>query len=363
MWMLLYRSLQWVMQHPQKQRETFRSLLTLSDYANLISRVLCYNCGAPLVGSTLCNDCIRLTVDISQGIQREAVLNHCRDCERWLVPPNAWQVAAPESQELMAICLKKLKGLHKVRIIDASFIWTEPHSRRVKVRITIQDSLTDGVILQQSFEVTYVIAYQQCPDCRKSFTANTWQACVQIRQTVSHKRTFLYLEQLILKHHAHRDTINIKEAKNGIDFFFAQRNHAEAFVDFLESTVPVKVKKSQQIISEDTHTSKKSYKFTYSVSIVPICKDDLVALPIKLVHQMGHIVPLLLCTRIGTSITLLDPNTLQTTDLSSKIYWRTPFSSLADAKDLVEFIVLDIDPVGQYNGKWVCDESFIDSIR
>lgn len=41
------------------------------------------------------------------------------------------------------------------------------------------------------------------------------------------KRTFLYLEQLILKHGAHRDTINIKEAKDGIDFFFSARNQAE----------------------------------------------------------------------------------------------------------------------------------------
>jgi len=33
---------------------------------------------------------------------------------------------------------------------------------------------------------------------------NTWKASVQVRQKVTHKRTFLWLEQLILKHNAHK---------------------------------------------------------------------------------------------------------------------------------------------------------------
>ena len=130
-------------------------------------------------------------------------------CERWLQPPAHWITASPESRELLALCLRKLRGLSKVRIIDASFIWTEPHSRRIKVKITIQQEAFQGAILQQTFEVEYVVAYHQCPDCAKSFTANTWRAVVQVRQKVPHKRTFLYLEQLILKHSAHKDTINM----------------------------------------------------------------------------------------------------------------------------------------------------------
>lgn len=109
--------------------------------------------------------------------------------------------------------------------------------------------------------------------------------------TNSHRRTFLYLEQLILKHSAHKDTINIKEVKDGLDFFFSARNHAEKFVDFLTSVAPVRSKKSQELISMDIHTSAKSYKFSFSVELVPICKDDLVALPIKLAKQIGNISP------------------------------------------------------------------------
>ena len=67
-----------------------------------------------------------------------ATVNFCRNCDRYLAPPASWTIAQPESRELLAICLKKLKGLNKVRLIDAGFIWTEPHSKRLRVKLTIQ---------------------------------------------------------------------------------------------------------------------------------------------------------------------------------------------------------------------------------
>ncbi|KAB8239198.1 ribosome-binding protein [Aspergillus alliaceus] len=327
--------------------------------------ILCCNCGAPIDGTTsagaLCQDCVRTTVDISEGIQREAGLHTCKDCERWLLPPTSWVSAALESKELLALCLRKLRGLSKVRIIDASFIWTEPHSKRIKVKITIQQEAFQGssTIIQQGFVVEYVVSSLQCPDCQKSFTPNTWRAAVQVRQKVPHKRTFLYLEQLILRHRAHQDTVNIKEAKDGIDFYYSQRSHAEKMVEFLSSVAPVKVKKASELISMDIHTSTKSYKFTYSVELIPICKDDLVALPIKLARSIGNISPLALCHRVGTAVNLLDPNTLQTAEVPTGTYWRSPFRNLADVTQLVEFIVMDIEPVGRSNGRFHLAEATV----
>ncbi|KAF2690508.1 nonsense-mediated mRNA decay protein-like protein 3 [Lentithecium fluviatile CBS 122367] len=325
--------------------------------------VLCADCGAPIDGTqsagAFCYDCIKLKTDATGGIQREATLHMCRDCDRWLSPPTSWVVAQPESRELLALCLKKLRGLNKLRIIDAGFIWTEPHSRRIKVKITVQSEIGEGTIMQQSFEVEYTQNYHQCPDCAKSYTHNTWRACVQVRQKVPHKRTFLYLEQSILKHAAHKDTINIKEVHDGIDFYFAQRNHAEAFVDFLKAVVPVHVRKSQELISMDIHTSTKSFKFSYSVELVPICKDDLVVLPIPLARKIGNISPLTLCHRIGTSVNLIDPATLQTADVDTAVYWRTPFRPLADVQDLTEFIVLDIEPLGAQKGRFFLAEATV----
>lgn len=299
---------------------------------------------------------IKSTVDISSAIPREGVLHFCRDCDRWLAPPSSWVMAAPESRELLSLCLKRLRNLGKVRITDARFIWTEPHSRRIKVKITVQDSVAEGVLMQQSFEVVYVVAHQQCKECAKSYTHNVWRAAVQVRQKVPHKRTFLFLEQLILKHQAHRDTINIKEERDGIDFFFAQKNQADAFISFLKSVVPINTKESRHLISADTHTGNKSYKFSTSVEIVPICRDDLVALPLKLAKKIGNISPLCLCYRIGTSVNLLDPNTLQTAEVSADIFWRAPFYPLAGTPDLIEFIVMDIESTGQRKGKWLLSE-------
>jgi nonsense-mediated mRNA decay protein 3 len=64
----------------------------------------------------------------------------------------------------------------------------------------------------------------------------------------------LYLEQLILKAGAHKDTLNIKEAKNGLDFYYAHRNQAEKMLDFLCSVVPCRHTKASELISQDTHS-------------------------------------------------------------------------------------------------------------
>ncbi len=102
-------------------------------------------------------------------------------------------------------------------------------------------------------------------------------------------------------------------------------------------------------------------KFSFSIDILPICKDDLVALPIPLAKKIGNISPIALCYRVGTAVNLIDPSTLQTADISGPVYWREkiPFGPLADAQELVEFIVLDIEPSGPRKGKWVPAEATV----
>jgi nonsense-mediated mRNA decay protein 3 len=97
-----------------------------------------------------------------------------------------------------------------------------------------------STILEQIFEIEYLVQHTQCPDCAKLAAKNTWKALVQVRQKVSHKRTFLYLEQLIVKNGAQKDTISVKEARDGLDFFYSQRSHAIKMVEFLAGVVPVR---------------------------------------------------------------------------------------------------------------------------
>ena len=107
------------------------------------------------------------------------------------------------------------------------------------------------------------------------------------------------------------------------------------------------------MLSTDTHSNTANYKFTYSVEIAPICKDDLVCIPLKQARSLSNISPLTICTRVGSSFQLLDVNTLQAVEVSAQVYWRTPFSALAGITDLVEFTVLDVEPVGTHRGRWV----------
>lgn len=70
---------------------------------------------------------------------------------RYLNPPNHWVTAELESKELLALCIKKIKGLTKVKLVDAGFIWTEPHSRRIKVKLTIQKEVCHRCICSDLF--------------------------------------------------------------------------------------------------------------------------------------------------------------------------------------------------------------------
>jgi NMD protein affecting ribosome stability and mRNA decay len=102
---------------------------------------------------------------------------------RYQRPP--WVACDLESKELLALCLKKVTGLQKVRLVDAGFVYTEPHSRRLKVKLTIQKEIESGAKLQQSFIVEYTLQNQQCDVCQRSYTNNTWGTCVQLRQKVN----------------------------------------------------------------------------------------------------------------------------------------------------------------------------------
>lgn len=146
--------------------------------------ILCPTCGIRFTPSSgnICPTCTVTDVDITEGISREGVLHFCRFCKRFLRPP--WVFCERESRELLAICLKKIKGLNKLKLIDAGFVWTEPHSRRIKVRITISKELNDVSAIEQTVIVEFVETYLQCDDCRKEFTPHTWVAAVQVRQHV-----------------------------------------------------------------------------------------------------------------------------------------------------------------------------------
>lgn len=80
---------------------------------------------------------------------------------------------------------------------------------RLKIKLTVQKEVMNGAILQQAAIVEFCIRNQQCRHCEASYAQGSWHAVVQVRQRVAHKRTFFFLEQMILKHNAQADCLKI----------------------------------------------------------------------------------------------------------------------------------------------------------
>ncbi|KAH8294457.1 hypothetical protein KR018_007497 [Drosophila ironensis] len=315
--------------------------------------ILCCECGVPIQSNpaNMCVTCLRNHVDITESIPKQAVLHFCRNCERYLQPPNEWVQASLESRELLAVCLKKLKGLKEVKLVDAGFIWTEQHSKRIKVKLTVHGEITGGTVLQQVFVVEFTVQNQMCNDCHRTEAKDFWRCLVQVRQRAENKKTFYYLEQLILKHKAHENTLGIKPEHGGLDFFYANENHARRMVDFLQTMVPGKVTVSKRLISHDIHSNNYNYKYNWSVEIAPVSKDSAVCLSKKLRHQLGNLSPLCLINRVSSSIHLIDPLTAQIAELTAQVYFRAPFEAICNPKQLVEYVVMDIDLIMEKDRK------------
>ena len=307
--------------------------------------ILCCQCGVAIKSNPIntCVDCLQNRYDIGAGVAKQVQQHTCRGCNRFERRDGGWTAVEMESKELLALLLKKPRGLAAVRLVDASFVWTEPHSKRIKLRVTIQKEIITNAVLQQSFVIEYVIGNKQCPHCQRREAKDTWVAMLQVRQKVPHKRTFLWMEQLILRHAAHVDATNILEVKDGLDFFFDQRSHAEKLMSFLQGVAPTRYKTSKSDLSIDTQTGKCKTKFTYALEILPICKDDVVWLPRTTAHHLGQFAQLAICSKVSNVVHLLDHTTITNVEMQPHTFWKDPFKASLSKSDLTEFVVLDVE--------------------
>jgi nonsense-mediated mRNA decay protein 3 len=51
---------------------------------------------------------------------------------------------------MMALLLKKVRGLNRVTLKNAKFVWTEPHSKRFKLKIDIEREISDKLKVEQT---------------------------------------------------------------------------------------------------------------------------------------------------------------------------------------------------------------------
>jgi len=183
----------------------------------------------------------------------------------------------------------------------------------------------------------------QCDDCKQAFTPHTWNALVQVRQKVAHKRTFLFLEQLILKHNVLDKCLKVKEANDGLDFQFKNRAQSQRLIDFVQTQVSSRQKTSKKLVSQDFKNNIANYKYTTVIEIAPVCKDDLVILPKALQKEIGGLGPLVLVYKISQAVHIVDVLTMKTMELDHVTYWKHCFTALCGRERLTEFVVLNIE--------------------
>ena len=325
---------------------THTSAALLEERKNF-ANVLCCVCGISMqpTPSGTCLDCLKNQVDITQDICRQGTVTFCRECNRYQKPGGSWCVCELESRELLAVCLKKVKGLESngVKLVDAGFIWTEPNSKRLKLKLTVQKEVVNGAVMQQSLVIELIVHYMQCEDCQRTYTPHVWNAIAQVRQKTEHKRTFFFLEQLILKHNAHEKVVSIKNRTDGLDFHFGHRMHAQRFVDFVSNLFPTKMKLSKHLVSHDSNNNTYNYKYAFQLDICPVCKDDLVFLPKEMRSKFGGLPEIMLCTKVSTTVHLFDPATGKSVQVPAVEYWKYPFESICNRKHLSEWLVLNVE--------------------
>lgn len=300
----------------------------------------------------ICLKCLNKKVEIESDIVKNFNIFRCRTCNRWLKDQKWWK-ADWGSAQLLGICLKKIQNLKKIKIIDASFIWTEPHSKKIKIQCVVQKEVLTKVILEKKVICQFSIENKQCNDCAVSYTEHTWQSVVQVRQKVKHKKTFIRLEQLMIKYNIAHKCVGIKYQLNGLDFFFGNHSSAYHFVSFFRQTVPIKVKESKRLISHDPKSNRYHYKHTFFVEICPICRYDLVILPPNLIKSFGGWFQCLLCENITKYIHLLNVNTLELILMDANIYFKKSFNSIAVYSQTIHFFVMNNTPIRNKKGQQI----------
>ena len=77
--------------------------------------MLCPGCGVHMEvnAANMCLTCLSNEVDLTDGLSKSSMLHWCRGCNSYHMPPDKWVQCELESRELLAVCLKKLKGLNK----------------------------------------------------------------------------------------------------------------------------------------------------------------------------------------------------------------------------------------------------------
>jgi nonsense-mediated mRNA decay protein 3 len=321
-----------------------------------------------------CASCLA-TVDIASMIRRgpgggDLVLHQCRQCRKYDQTGDGKRFVhlEPEGPEMMAVLLKHIPALGKndhhvrragvggLKIVDSSFVWTEPNSMRMRVLLTLRAEVND-VSIQQRVKVEFVVQWKQCPDCTKESRQRTWQAIVQLRQKRddSTRRGLLILELAIARNALIRkDILSVQTKRNGFDFYFPTVDKARHFAQYLARAAPMRARTTQALISEDSKNNTANVRTTIVCDMVPLCRDDLIVVQ-RRAKGVGNLSGrLCLVLKMSSAVHLVDASPARDSDMNSicadlhaEGYWKggedKTYRAFLSSKRLIRFVVLDVE--------------------
>ena len=257
------------------------------------AQIPCCLCGALIFPNEAnqCAACLAQEFDLQGHIQRgpggadHSTVHQCRQCRRFERKPGCYEAAEPESPGLLAICLKQLPAMSsssspRLHLVDASWIWTEPHSMRFRLCLTVRAEMS-SVLVEQRCRVELHCAFQQCPECNREATKRTWHAVVQLRQKRPDSDDcpgITRVEEAIGQNKDLRQhVLRLDDASNGgLDFYFLHLSHAQTFVHAIQRLAPLRVHTAVQQVSTNVHNHTAHMKHTLTCDMAPLWQYDLV---------------------------------------------------------------------------------------
>jgi len=302
----------------------------------------------------------------------DITIYQCRKCRRYEHTEKYWCHHDTESASLLSLCLKNIpalnshnhsirsSGLSSIHLVDSMWIWTEPHSMRLKLRLTVQADVGEApknVTIQQRLPVELIVKFKQCPDCNREYTNRTWQALVQVRQkSDGPKKGLAVLEMAIAKNaDIRKHVLSMETTRHGFDFYFLELMHAQHFSSYLAKMAPMKIKSTQKMVSEDVRNNTANVKHTTVCDLVPLCRDDLVICDKGATKDgcgAGKLSGrLCIVNKISSVVQLVDaaPMRNSITDAFAEInadrYWKGEkyYRLLFTSERMVRYIVLDVE--------------------
>jgi nonsense-mediated mRNA decay protein 3 len=251
-------------------------------------KILCCLCGVSITPNAvaMCLSCMQQQPEfLSFPSESTHEITQCPKCDRWSVGQQhdqTWVAHELESSSLLSACLKKVSIFHHqhdVKILDASWIWTEPHSRRLKFYVDTERLLFQQKLpIQQRIICNFIVKISQCKDCIVKNSEHTWGAQLQIRQSRGKQATQTN-EQLLITHKLGSLMIDAQVTKDGLDLFFDNKQKLEKVTQVLTRNLPCLIRSTaKKLVSRDTHTSVTRTEHVVVLEVVPLLKNDIVLL-------------------------------------------------------------------------------------